>query len=422
MLGSWCGRVMIFRKKKQEKGFSLIELSIAMTIVGLVVAGMLQTYKIYRHTKADNENMARLTTISIALGEYVARNSRYPCPARTDLPQGHADFGKSSCPVAGNPAVGACSSGICRLRGADDEFDADVNPDNVLSGSVPFVELNIPFRETLDGWGRRFTYVMSEKLQTSGDLIAKRAISMRVQIERRDPDTDIVETYNIPETTSGPDGLAGTADDEPVVEDILVISHGEDGKGAYSPGGGLYRACPTNAAWTGVSENPAPNRVSDAENCDLDGVYTDNGGKGYLNSTISSFNDDIILRDIWEETNFWTYESASAESNVYNRYANRVGVGVPVPGQDLDVFGNIKAEKAHSRIICNVSGDDCFDPDKIGGDGMRCNNGLVLGFQNGQAVCAQFDLRAAGILPSNCAEGYLAVGISPTMEVICALP
>lgn len=111
--------------------------------------------------------------------------------------------------------------------------------DCIWAGSVPTRTLGIPDDMMLDEWGNRFTYVVTSSLASGMTVF---------------------------DTNNGV--LKVTNDAGQVFENLhyMVISHGPDGKGAFTANGVPGIACP---AGVGV---PA-----DKENCDLDRTFIDTG-------------------------------------------------------------------------------------------------------------------------------------------------
>ena len=87
-------------------------------------------------TARDQENV-----IKTALITFLASNNRLPCPAMENLPDTNANYGVEAI----NP--GTCT-GTTDLTGAS-------------RGIVPWISLGLADSAALDGWNRRFTYVVT---------------------------------------------------------------------------------------------------------------------------------------------------------------------------------------------------------------------------------------------------------------------
>lgn len=169
-------------RSKKIGGFSLIELAIVMTIVGLFVATAAQTYRLYQEQTARGTNFDRKKTLEVALGRFMFLNGRLPCPADPALPIGHPDAGRENCRPNNVPYPAlACNlaGSHCRIEGARSfVFPApgttvvgtvppNSGPDRVLRGGIPYITLGLAPRDGYDAWGSMFTYAVTEMLASS---------------------------------------------------------------------------------------------------------------------------------------------------------------------------------------------------------------------------------------------------------------
>lgn len=69
-----------------ENGFSLMEMAIVLTIVGLLLAGLLPTLSGQIEVQRRNETAKQLNEIRDALLGYAVINGKLPCPTYTDDP------------------------------------------------------------------------------------------------------------------------------------------------------------------------------------------------------------------------------------------------------------------------------------------------------------------------------------------------
>ena len=110
----------------RSKGFSLVELAVALAIIALLLAGAL----IPLSTQVDVRNVAdtqrSMESIREAIIGFAQANGRLPCAADGTIAAGTANAGKELCP-----------NGF---------------------GVVPWATLGVP---EVDGWGRRFSYWVS---------------------------------------------------------------------------------------------------------------------------------------------------------------------------------------------------------------------------------------------------------------------
>ncbi len=137
-------RFLISGFRFQVSGYTLIELSIALVIIG-VIAGMalsagVRTMESVKVTQTRN----KMDKVESALIAYFKLNRKLPCPARGDLATSSASFGVEDCP---NTVQSSCAG-------------VDCDSTNLRVGVVPVATLGIAEELMFDGWGRRITYAM----------------------------------------------------------------------------------------------------------------------------------------------------------------------------------------------------------------------------------------------------------------------
>jgi len=215
------------------KGFSLIELAVALAIIALLIAGAL----IPLSTQMDVRNVAdtRRTMESIreAIIGFAQANGRLPCAADGTIAAGTTNAGKELCPNA--------------------------------FGVVPWATLGVP---EVDGWGRRFSYWVSPIFADAIGTTFNNSFPSAQSPQCNPPINPLSPaptqssfalcsmgsfTVNTRSegnhTTPTPLGLQLPA---------VIISHGKNGFGAYTPAGA------TLAAPTGADEIANANHASAA--------------------------------------------------------------------------------------------------------------------------------------------------------------
>lgn len=119
---------------KKDSGFSLIELSVVLLIIGLLLITSFEGSKyflIQNHIKATN---VKLNAIQRAIEIYVRRTGHLPCPAPLKSTSGNSD----------------CSSG-----GTKGIFGSS---ETILVGGVPYRDLDLTADLSHDSWGGKFVY------------------------------------------------------------------------------------------------------------------------------------------------------------------------------------------------------------------------------------------------------------------------
>src|SRR5258706_14933029 len=210
----------------RSKGFSLVELAVALAIIALLLAGAL----IPLSTQMDVRNVAdtqrTMESIREAIVGFAQANGRLPCPANGNTPAGAAGAGTEQ--VSGTTCTGG---------------------GNVFFGAVPWATLGVP---EVDGWGRRFSYwvspIFADALGTTFNNSFPSAQSPQCNppINPLSPaptqssfalcsmGSFTVNTRSEGNhTTPTPLGLQLPA---------VIISHGKNGFGAYTPAGATLAA------------------------------------------------------------------------------------------------------------------------------------------------------------------------------------
>lgn len=373
---------MKLSKDLKRQGFSLIELAIVLAIAGLILAALLSAYNQYQARKGLEDTQARMNSISAAIMLFYSENGRYPCPASHTLSVNDANSGKESCPAA-TPAIGSCDSGICRAAGARD-VGGDGNPDPVLIGTVPYkdlnISLNLSMQNTFDGYGQQFTYAVTE------------ALTDQLTFDETAGAIGVTSETGISVITPADSGH------------VVIVSHGPDAKGGYTPEGLQARACAAGQM--------------DGENCDDDANFI--AGIRSMGSN-ADYYDDMVRFALWKVTTLWT-QSPLNPNDIYNRNPGNVGIGTDTPTERLDVNGNVKAIDMQADRFCDVTGGDCFPADTIGGSGISCSSGQAMtGIAYNSAVCDPLTF-PSGVTPGTCPSGQFVAGIDASGNIVCASP
>jgi prepilin-type N-terminal cleavage/methylation domain-containing protein len=164
-----------------QAGFSLLEMSIVLAIVGLLLAGLLPSVSGQIEQQRRNETRKQLDEIKDALIGYAIVNGRLPCPALASAVTNTTSAGETDCTLA---------TGI------------------IATGVIPWVTLGTS--ET-DAWGRRFTYATTSTFITSNFTLASTG---NLTVKNSATGTSIAS--NMP---------------------AVLIAHGANGYGAYTTQG-----------------------------------------------------------------------------------------------------------------------------------------------------------------------------------------
>lgn len=318
------------KKNLFEHGFMLIEVSIALLIVGFFVAVAFSALKVYTEKKKLLTQEESFGTVRSALGQYVSNGVRnydqdsvtagfqqhpdcvaagyntttdigkicsgyrYPCPAPINAPLTSANFGLeiSDGTPAGLPphqqgcegiAVGGAPAGVFAVNGH--------NGGRVLIGAVPFRELGIPYSETIDAYKNRIYYAVSANLTPTGAFITE---NVNGQIELLSDDGTVIRDNN----------------------HFLLMSSGENAVAAYTVEGVLIN----NTICNGTTEEHA--------NCDFVNGDTSTSASSfvvkelYSATGVEEFDDTIAFTfSDGSESPFWERGASTgiANENVVNK-------------------------------------------------------------------------------------------------------
>jgi type II secretory pathway pseudopilin PulG len=166
---------------QRQAGFSLIEAALVIMILGLLIAPILEVYRMYIRNKQTDTTMMAIERTDLTLKQYYEANGVYPCPAI-------APGGIASCGTAVN---------------------------NVLVGTVPYATLNMKEKDQTDGYNFSLTYIVSEPMTQAANAYTSNP-TVQVGI------VDLNTGTQLGGTTITPAVLA-------------LISHGKTGKGGVRP-------------------------------------------------------------------------------------------------------------------------------------------------------------------------------------------
>lgn len=186
-----------------QQGFTLIELSVVLAIVGLLVGGGLMASGPLFERAHIQQTQAAMDQIDSAVTLFAIRNDRLPCPADGALLPNQPLYGREQ----PGPHPGSCA---------------------VTDGHavVPWVTLGLHDGLSADGWGRRFSYVAAAALTGPDHPLRRQGAAYPAGgLKVFTPETSSVEI------TPPGEGAA-----------YVLISHGHDGSYGWMRGGGQVAA------------------------------------------------------------------------------------------------------------------------------------------------------------------------------------
>ncbi len=390
-------------KRCSESGFSLITISIALAILGIMMVPAIHMYNLNVKAERLSRNKTSVALASSAINKYFLMHGEYPTPATPGNAMGTADFGHSatepgtgwpSCQAGATPDNVVCSTTLNTLSGGA-----------VLIGVVPFAELNIPFSSVLDANKNLITYAVTDALtdtttytEGGGQIIVRNSLN-------------------------NPIYAAGAR------SHYVVTGHGDDSRGAFGLNGARNIACGTDAD------------SDDFQNCDKDGAFRSNLVTGTVLTQVNDgagaeHFDDYVQEKNSSASGIWSqvHNPLMPDLSISDRVGGNVATGncdgrVPcTPLARLDIYGNgsalIPAARATSVRSARFCGRGNGSGDSPGSGGWGCiNNYAQASNSNGadQTTCISGICPGAGATWSDSnlppwVTPQLITGVPPVMS------
>lgn len=230
-------------------GFTLTELAVVLAIVSLLIGGMLVPMAGQQDLRNRQEAAKALDAIQESLIGFAVINGRLPCPAAPSLPSGTG----GTCPDGGAATVAGCEA----TSGTGPALVCATNP-----GVLPWATLGLP---ESDPWGNRYSYRVTPFYargidQGQADFSGSCALNPPNHASYDAALGDGPRQSAFALCTPGEIIVLAAAGGTTVANDLpaVVVSHGRNGLGAYSPQG-------TRNAGAGVAD--------ESENANDDEVF-----------------------------------------------------------------------------------------------------------------------------------------------------
>ncbi len=397
-------------------GFTLVEMSIVLVIIGMVVAASAQLMQQRQEWLQKENTKQAIVDANDAITAFRNTYGRYPCPASltaTAAGVNAALYGIESNSTTGagtkcaDMASVAIGAGIDATDGYAVVAGPGVGAPRIRVGALPFKNLNIEEREAYDGYGNRIIYAVTESLAVA-DTFNPQAGGIRIL---NDQNASIIQP-------------ADSAH-------FIILTSGENGAGGFTRGG--FRL-PCAAQGTN----------DESENCnfDVDATFQLAQTSNTANTSASAF-DDIISYATHEDVPLWEKNPLDKDpgddghNDVAMKNTGSFGIGTNAskhPSEDLQVEGIIIARddpyttdheegNIQSENICDYASDTttCFPSSLIAGEialggGMKCPTGqFMTGIKNGAPIC-ETEIKV------ECAGGAIAIGVKADGTLKCGAP
>ena len=328
-----------------QRGFSLIEVSIALIVIALLMLPIIATYNLYIENRKLSITDSVLTITRASILKYYEKNGVYPTPANPSIAQGAGGFGLQR--PGPWPACDVASTTVCQTPNTG--FGTGV----VLIGDIPFATLGIPYKTVLDGYGKKLKYAVTLSQTILPFNNANGAIEVL-----NDAGNSIYLTPATPRSH------------------FVVMSHGQNGMGAFTLGGVRFLPCTLG--------------TTESENCNNDGIFRSNvnalGRVVIFDVAGATQFDDYLKTTNTSSYGLWNYipksglnmESRSgANILIGNCSTNAAGQCRP-PSAHIDVDGSVNATIIRTARLCPSGEGRCIDnPLGIGSNNPRTTAGGV---------------------------------------------
>jgi prepilin-type N-terminal cleavage/methylation domain-containing protein len=192
-------------RRRQTRGFSLIELSIVTAILAIVSVLGLEAVAVYTSRRAYTITQDKVAAVDVAIKKFYASYGRLPCPT-----------------VITNSMIGASTNG-----GTEDCSGVSI----VKYGGVPYITLGLPMSAAIDGYTSKFGYLVTNSLTTAALFDTATSVG-RIEVR-----TGKLEQpcSTVCEVTFQPSASTGAA--------YAILSFGGDQRGALGKNGATLKAC-----------------------------------------------------------------------------------------------------------------------------------------------------------------------------------
>ncbi|HTK84645.1 MAG TPA: hypothetical protein VL625_06110, partial [Patescibacteria group bacterium] len=400
-------------------GYSLIEMAIAMLIVGLLIAPAADIYSNYLNFQKRQTTVQNVQSLLTAISSYRTANGVFPCPSALSVPRSSANYGMQvDCTSTGGYAATMppyCLNGVCIEKTQRASLLANPNPyyQRVIVGGVPFKQLQIPETKAYDGYGYRLVYALTESM---GDINFMSNLNGGISIQ--DP--------------------AGKSLIKPTDSAVFAVySVGHDGVGGYTFEGSVHIPCAGAVGADVTNCNPGFEGGAATPTA----ILVD----GYLsNATGATHYDDYMMYFQSQPDPLW--HVIPGTTNIQDLSNKSVGIpGAPTdPKVQLEVAAATGAPalsdgssntdallvyglsgtgtdgKILSDSICDSNGTNCFNPEQIGGQQADPNR---IGCTTAGTYMAGIDNAQAGTHGADCAPVAMTCAGGKVMDgVVNGMP
>ncbi len=392
------------KKNQREKqyGFTLIEVSIVLVIIGFLMTGVIGSMKIFFERQLVDESRKKTERIQQAISEFILSDSekendvvRFPCPALLNVPKSDPDFGFERCDLLDTNADGTISAEELRnlgdLKGlhilSGTQLAKKTGSNLVVLGALPVHTLGLVESDAYDVHRNKYIYAISHsQIENNYAAMGKNRKPGTITILNEGGGT-ITQTAQFFIYGAGEDGRGGISIEGRRITPCrntflgdavncnwqITADKNEAGKAVFRTQSGFSKGdndyyYDDYTIYTTYSLDAQEDWWS-SEGLDGNNIHNTNPGKVWVGANISNIKfkkEDRIVVD-------GQIRSIDSIHSEYNIIADgRIGIGTSSPEAKLHVEGEIKV---------GSTGQECSS---LGGGALRFNTALkVLEFCNG---------------------------------------
>lgn len=432
----------LFLRVKRAEGYNLLQMAIAILVLAALTTPFLTLYNLQQNQRRIDATEQNMDNVVSAIQNYKRLYGLFPCPApmkisRSDPAYGHEvgfnDPSALACRDTATQAIlpGHCGSGshdVC-VQIADATRTTALNTpsvvpaisNRVIIGAIPFRLLQVDEAKTIDGYGSKFVYAVTESL-TDAEVFKEKNGAIK-----------IVDGSN--NSNTNPESSASFA----------VMSMGPDQAGGITLEGVEHLPCPTTGA------------TLDADNCALSfdpgstypqiAMYRD----AYQNTAPGlQHYDDKINYFVNQDDPLWR-RTLTDNENIQDMSTQNVGINTTTPPSDIQLdiqppTANVDTIRlngtnsvlafestANGRVLADTicdsqSATSCFEPSLFGSSSdvgaptrLQCPVGqAMIAISGGAPICK--DMSTIGGFTCPAATPLLYSYTSPTVYDCRAMP
>lgn len=189
----------------KKTAFSLIELSVVILVISILAAGALSVSTVSLVNAKNKVTKERMEAIYKAIGTFVARNYRLPCPASLTIAKSSANYGTED------------GSGDCATQG--DGIYTSTIQSNIVYGMVPVKALGLADDVAEDGFGTKIAYIVNAKFTEAEYPTATDTDGFSFY---EDTGSDMINIYQLPSTNNISNAV------------FVLLSHGANKYGGFN--------------------------------------------------------------------------------------------------------------------------------------------------------------------------------------------